>query len=330
MFRLRTIRKKPPLAVHALRGAEVAFWLMLALAVGVGGYGALDGLPGLGGLVSPGNPFAAEARGKPQFSTLVLLGPTPGTKAPLLFPRDTQEGTAPRAGRLAAIAIVIDDMGNDAANDRRAIALPRAVALSFLPYPDGTQVLAREGARAGHDILAHVPMQAEGAGVDPGPMALRLDLPGEENTRRLEWALSRVPGYVGINNHEGSAFTQDRRALLPVAEALADRRVFFFDSRTTPNSQVVPVARAFGVPSAARDVFLDDVQTAQAVEGQLARLEALARRGGVAIAIGHPHAVTLDVLTRWCASLKGYRLIPLAGAIGMKTQKEMSLAALGR
>jgi len=280
--------------------------------------------------------FAAEARGQPKadFVTLVLSGLTQGHFAPaVLYPvvghefpawmRAPAKAQTPRPA-LPAIAIVIDDMGSDVANDRRAIALPRAVALSFLPYPDETAMLAREGARVGHEILVHVPMQAEDD-EDPGPMALRIDQPPQEIVRRLDWALSRVPGFSGINNHMGSRFTEDRAALVPVAEALYDRHIFFFDSRTSAASRVVEVARGFGVPSAARDIFLDDIQKPEAVAAQLSLLEKTARADGVAIAIGHPHDVTLAVLARWCANLKDYRLVPVTAAIRMKTEREMGI-----
>ena len=315
MFRLRPIRKNAK-ASRSLRGVEAAFWFILALAVGIGGSSALSGLPRLGELLLPGGLFAAEARSEPKTNsvTLTLFGLMQSRAVP-----DAANVPPP-----PAIAIVIDDMGSDVARDRRAIALLRAVALSFLPYPEETSMLAREGARAGHEILVHVPMQAED-GENPGPMALRIDQPPQEVVRRLEWALSRVPGFSGINNHMGSRFTEDRAALVAVAAALYDRRIFFLDSRTSAASQVVPVARGFGVPSAARDVFLDDVQKPDAVAAQLALLQKDARAGGVAIAIGHPHDVTLGVLARWCANLRGFRLVPVSVAIRMKTEREMGI-----
>ena len=318
-------------AGRTLRRADAAFWIVLALAIGVGGESALEGLPKLAGLLMPGG-FTAEAHTQPKadFVTLPLfdLAPSPVAQQTAVSGGSGSGSTMMR--RLPAIAIVIDDMGSDPAIARRAFALPSAVALSFLPYPVATPALAREGARAGHDILVHVPMQAESRDENPGPMALLVGLPRDEIVRRLDWALSRVPGFIGINNHMGSLYTQDRAALVPVAEALVDRHVFFFDSRTAANSQVVPVARAFGVPSASRDVFLDDVQTVGDVGGQLAQLERDARAGGVAIAIGHPHAVTLDVLARWCAGPKGYRLVPIGVAIKMKTEREMGVSVANR
>jgi uncharacterized protein len=319
-----------------LRGVEGAFWFVLALAVGLGGNGVLAALPNLSGMFSPQGVIAAKASGEggAPHIRMALFGLTAGDYPPaVLYPVATRDIpdwlTAPQSASAAqppAIAIVIDDMGPAPGPSRRAIRLPREVALSFLPYADETPALARTAEAAGHDVMVHLPMQAE-ANDDPGPMALMVNQTPDEMRRRLEWNLSRVPGYIGINNHMGSRFTQDRAALVPVVEALLDRHVFFYDSLTTPRSQAMPVARAFGVASATRDVFLDDAQTTQEVDTQLAELQRIARTQGVALAIGHPHDVTLTALEKWVAGLKGYRLIRIKDAIRMKTEREMSVAA---
>ena len=72
-------------------------------------------------------------------------------------------GAARRAiapARRPVIAICIDDLGEDLAGTDKAMALPKAVALSFLPFADATPFLAEAAARKGHLVLAHVPMQA--------------------------------------------------------------------------------------------------------------------------------------------------------------------------
>ena len=340
MFRLKPIRRRPRKALKrpVLRGLEAAFWIVFALAAGIGGESAVTGFGRLGGDLLPG--MAAEARTAPErhgvAASLPLFGFAPSIFAPaVLYPVVTHAFPAwmrrvtpppqPKPRMRPAIAIVIDDLGEDVVGTRQAIELPRPVTLSFLPYPATTPGLASDAKLRGHEVLVHLPMQADDSGKNPGPMALRVDLPAEENVKRMDWALERVPGFTGINNHEGSLFTQDRAALIPVMEALYDRHVFFFDSRTTPNSQVVPVARAFGVRSASRDVFLDDVETPEAITAQLDHLEAIARAEGVAIAIGHPHAVTLAVLKRWCAQGGDFRLIPVSTALRLKTEHEMGL-----
>src|SRR6185436_18332348 len=101
-------------------------------------------------------------------------------------------------------------------------------------------------------------------------------------------------GFDGINNHEGSKFTADRAALAPIIGALADRGLFFLDSRTSAQTQAVVTARAFGVASAGRDIFLDDTDRPDAIDAQLRQTERIARAQGVAIAIGHPRSNTID------------------------------------
>ena len=160
---------------------------------------------------------------------------------------------------------------------------------------------------------------------DPGPMTLNTG--AGDIAQRLAWNIARVPGLVGINNHEGSRFTEDVASLTPVMQALAVRHLFFFDSRTVPDSQGVAVARRYGVMSAGRDIFLDDVLSEEAVRGELEALAVQARRDRTAIAIGHPHDVTLKVLSAWLAQNHGVELISLPEAI---RRKNMAIAVASR
>lgn len=338
-----------------LRPAEAVFWLLLTLAFALGGARAGEGFPALIGLFLPAGIVEAQADVQGPAERIVLPVHLPGATnffAPQVLTPVTARGlpdwlaTRARYAHLAsatpavtaaptsapAIAIVIDDLGPDAGGTLRAIALPKAVTLSFLPYGDETPSFARAAGRAGHQVMVHAPMEPEGA-EDPGPMALRTDLGASENLRRFDWALSRVPGYAGINNHMGSRFTQDRAALIPVIEALEGHGAFFLDSRTTGASVAIPLARAFGVASAGRDVFLDDVESRASIEAQLAETERIARETGVAIAIGHPHDVTLTALRTWTAYAvaRGYRLVPASTAIRLRTEQDaMRLVAENR
>jgi hypothetical protein len=237
----------------------------------------------------------------------------------------TEEGpsSVTRAAHEPVIAICIDDLGEDVTNTDRAIVLPREVTLSFLPYADATPALAQTAEREGHEVLAHVPMEPLG-NIDPGPMTLKVGAP--DIAERLAWSLARVPGLSGINNHEGSKFSSDAASLAPVAAMLSARHLFFFDSRTIAGSQVVRVAHNFGVASAGRDVFLDNVLTDSAINARLNELAAKARKSGVAIAIGHPHDITLRLLAAWLAQDHGIQLVPVSQAIRLKTESRAIVA----
>jgi len=215
------------------------------------------------------------------------------------------------------IGIVIDDLGLDHRRTARAMQLPAPVTLAFLSYGNRLGEETRLARAAGHELLVHVPMEPQGASIDPGPNVLRAADSATEIRARLDWALSRFGGFVGINNHMGSKFTADAAAMDVVAAELKARGLLFLDSRTTAGTRAYDRARAAGVPAAARGVFLDRVPSAEAVARSLAELEVRARKHGQAIAIGHPHDVTLDALEAWLPTLaaKGLQLAPVSALV---------------
>ena len=97
--------------------------------------------------------------------------------------------------------------------------------------------------------------------------------------------------------------------------------------RSGPDSRAMDAARAAGVTTVGRDIFLDDDRDAASVTAQLDALAREARRTGVAIAIGHPHDVTLSLLKQWLAEDHGVALVPLDEAIRRKTQGPTAIAA---
>lgn len=215
------------------------------------------------------------------------------------------------------IAIVIDDLGIDQPRSRAAIALPGPVTLAFLPYGHNLRPMSSEARAKGHELLVHLPMAPLDLGVDPGPNALHKELGEAEIRRRLAWNLSRLEGYIGVNNHMGSRFTSDRASMAVVLEEIQRRGLVFMDSVTTTETQGYRLAASMGIPHAVRDVFLDHVIEPAAIRRQLERVEATARRQGYAIAIGHPHDDTLAVLREWIPRAKalGFQMVPLSAII---------------
>ncbi|HXS06988.1 MAG TPA: divergent polysaccharide deacetylase family protein [Rhizomicrobium sp.] len=316
---------------HGVDGGLVA---LLAISLAVGASSSLSGLGKFADAVTPS--IAAQASdglsSVDRHPLPVSFFASRSVPAPrmLLSTHPAIDVVAPRRSATAidparpVIAICIDDLGPDQASTRKAMVLPKAVTLAFLPFATATPALAEQAGQEGHEILAHVPMEPISA-TNPGPMTLKVGAP--DIAEKLNWSLARVPGLSGINNHEGSKFSLDAASLTPVAEILSERHLFFFDSRTIAGSQIVPVSHKFGVESAGRDVFLDNVLTEDAIKAQLDLLAAKARKSGLAIAIGHPHGVTLRVLTAWLAEDRGLLLVPVSEAIRIKTERSALLAS---
>ncbi len=216
-----------------------------------------------------------------------------------------------------AVAVVIDDLGLGAEFTRRAIALDSSVTLALMTYASNLGGWSAAARAAKHEILVHVPMQPLNAMIDPGPNALTVALSDAEIRDRLRWGLGRVDGYVGINNHMGSRFTQDRAGMSVVMEEVKARGLLFLDSVTIGRTVGAATAEAMRVPAAERNVFLDDQATVAGVSRQIAVLEQVARKHGTAIAIGHPHEATLSVLAQWLprAASRGVAIVPLTSVV---------------
>ncbi|MEX1036252.1 MAG: divergent polysaccharide deacetylase family protein [Sneathiella sp.] len=212
------------------------------------------------------------------------------------------------------IAIVIDDVGLSHQQVEELNALPALLTLSFLPYAPSLQEKVEMTRREGNEIMLHLPMEPTGEDVDPGPDALLTSLDVEELRLRTIRNLDSFNGYVGVNNHMGSRFTADGKAMAIVMDIMAARGLLFLDSKTTSASTGYRLAVERGMPSVKRDIFIDHVIDDAAILRQLAKVEVIAERAGVAIAIGHPHPATIRALKQWLpeARKRGFLFVPVS------------------
>lgn len=260
-------------------------------------------------------PSATATNPKPRPQAVTPGNHTPGAgaeRAPAPGAADPQAGAQrPSKGPLGRIAIVIDDLGRSVADIDRLGKLGVPITYAVLPFEHSTpQVVAR---LAGKEVLIHLPM-APVNGRDPGPGALVEGMSAAELTAATRAALEQVPGAVGVNNHMGSGITADPVAMGAILAVIGERGLFFLDSRTTAASVGYRLALERGIPSAERQVFLDPDLSVDAIRAQFQRLLDIAREQGAAVAIGHPHTTTLDVLEAEVprALAAGYEVVPVS------------------
>ncbi len=220
-----------------------------------------------------------------------------------------QEGVAVGRWRLREVpeirraAIIIDDLGQDLEAARKLLTLPYPITCSVLPHLVHSAATAEEAHRAGHEVMLHLPMEPD-SGARPGPGEIRVGMRPAAVARTIAEDLSSVPYAGGANNHMGSRATTDTRLMTSVIQVLAERRLFFVDSRTTPASIALDVARRQGLPTFYRSAFLDDTETVPYTLGQLREFRRIIEERGAAIAIGHPYPSTLTALARFLPELE--------------------------
>ena len=197
------------------------------------------------------------------------------------------------------VAIVIDDMGYNKRVCEALLDLDLNLSFAFLPFGPYTTKQAYKANRLGRDVLLHFPMEAADSKWKPGPGVVTIAMDSPDIRRIFDENLATVPYAVGINNHMGSRFTQNDRAMQNFMESVQEAGLFFLDSRTSRNSIGYSLAQKMGLRSAKRDIFLDNVRDPQKIIVQLRKLLDVARRQGFAIAIGHPYPETLQALKEY-------------------------------
>ena len=202
---------------------------------------------------------------------------------------------APLALAAPRIAIIIDDLGHDLEQGRRAIGLPAAVTCAFLPGAPYSISLAESAFGRGKEIMLHLPMDS----VDDrplGPDGLTVGMTREQFMASLYRDLDAIPHIRGVNNHMGSLLTQLPDDMSWLMRELRRRGLYFIDSRTTRATVAQRIAQSFGLATERRNLFLDNIPTKAAIDRQFDKLLRMARRRGRVIAIGHPYPETMAVL----------------------------------
>lgn len=238
---------------------------------------------------------------------------------------------APQASSRFYIALIIDDMGYRYQSGKRAINLPADITFSFLPYSPHARKLANMANRMQKEVMLHIPMEANN-GKALGPGGLTMEMSKAVFDLELKHNLSAIPFIKGVNNHMGSLLTQQTEQMHWLMEKLAEKEIYFIDSRTSVNSQALNTARQFGIRSETRDIFVDHDLSEQVMQQQLQLAQAVAKRRGSAVVIAHPFPETLKVLEQWLPQAKqqGYEFVFITRLLDIRQQyraKKSRLAA---
>lgn len=224
------------------------------------------------------------------------------------------------------IAIIIDDIGNNLKLGQRTVDIPGALTLSVLPHTPVAKRLARAGHYSGKQIMLHVPMSNNNQ-KKLGPGALTEMLEEAVFIETLNNNIDNIPFAKGVNNHMGSYLTQQKQQMQWVMQILKDRKLFFIDSLTHSNSVAYQTAQEYQLPSAKRQVFLDNSTESEDILRAFNKLLRIAKRNGSAIAIGHPYPETLAVLEQQLPKLAEQNIQLVHASELLTLPKETSVPA---
>lgn len=226
-----------------------------------------------------------------------------------------------------AISIIIDDMGYRLKSGNRAVNLSGNLTYSFLPHSPHALELSQRAHSKSKEIMLHLPMEAM-SGNKLGPGGLTESMTEQKFVEVLESNIASIPHISGFNNHMGSLLTKSKFWMKRLMREIApEKKLFFVDSRTTRDSVALNVARAEGVNSITRDIFIDHELTDKFINMQLKKLIKKAQRKGTALAIAHPQKITLSILEKWLPTLEaqGIQLVSVSKLIALQKQRTIAL-----
>ena len=173
-----------------------------------------------------------------------LLQPTADIPGGFL-PRIATDGRAPmqvyargfdRSTQRPRVGLLLAGVGLNEADSEDAIrTLPGGITFAFSPYANRPQKLVDAARLAEHEFLISIPMEPQGYPLnDAGNQALLTGAPAGQNQQRLNWALTRITGYVGATGALGTFLRGERLAQMseqigPVLQTLAARGLLYVD-----------------------------------------------------------------------------------------------------
>ncbi|MDH7512787.1 MAG: divergent polysaccharide deacetylase family protein [Clostridiales bacterium] len=225
----------------------------------------------------------------------------------------TEEVAGPPPLARNRAAIVIDDMGFSLEALQEICDLNIPITISILPLSPLARETAETANERGLEVMLHLPCESinhqEG---DDGTFGIIHSSMSNEDVRILtEDFLGRVPFIKGVNNHMGSKITRNEPIMRTILGLLAERNLFFLDSRTTANSIAYELARQMGLRSAYRNVFLDSPVGVNFSAQKLVELLKLSQETGQGVGIGHPFPETLRALRENIHLFKTYDVEPV-------------------
>jgi hypothetical protein len=204
------------------------------------------------------------------------------------------------------LAILIDDV-TTLSQIRKIKKIGYPITMAFLPPTS----IHKNSAKIVKDLdiyMIHLPLEAGSRRFE------------EANTLHTTSSLSEIENTIArlhklypkatyINNHTGSKFTSNYQAMDRLLKVLSRYNYTFLDSRTTAKTVAKRYANKYNVPYLSRNIFLDNKQDKFYIQQQLKKAIKIAKKTGLAIAIGHPHNITLKTLRDSKYLLKGIHLI---------------------
>ena len=241
--------------------------------------------------------------------------PLPAAKETGEARKEKEEVAVPRA----RLALIIDDGGYNIDRIKGMMGMGRPMTFAILPNTPHARKVALMAHESGDQVMLHLPMEPR----DSDRYSLEKDtvlagMDKNEVQTILQRDLAQIPYARGVNNHMGSKATEDAGVMQALMEVLKKEGLFYVDSHTSSHTLGPQMARQAGVAFGSNDRFIDQEKDSLKIKKAIRQSMEKAKKEGKAIAIGHPHPLTVQTIREMIPEIEkaGIKLVFASEVVG--------------
>lgn len=204
------------------------------------------------------------------------------------------------------IALIFDDLGETTKDLKEIQSLKIPVTISIIPGLKFSKSIAQASKLSGFSVMTHIPFEPKNSQKyrTNKYKFVSSSLGKRERAALLRYYINSIRVSIGVNNHMGSAATEDAKLMREVMLALRNNGLFFVDSRTSTKSVVCDVAKNEKVLCGYNEGFIDSVDDINFMQNKFFELIEKAKKKEKIIVIAHPKKKTFFLLHKLVPKVK--------------------------
>lgn len=205
------------------------------------------------------------------------------------------------------IAIIFDDVGGSLKELQTLNSLDIPLTVAIIPGLTYSRQISGLAGRYGFSVFVHIPLEPKNAGRYTFPVAQRpisASMSDAQIKQLLNEYLDSLRNAIGVNNHMGSAATENKHVMEVVLGVISHRGLAYVDSRTSLVSVAYQTAQDMNMIAGNNEGFIDAVNDSAKIEAKIDFLVQKAQEKGKIIIIGHPRNRTIAALRKKLPAIK--------------------------
>ncbi|MGA1847354.1 divergent polysaccharide deacetylase family protein [Deferribacter abyssi] len=195
------------------------------------------------------------------------------------------------------LVIIIDDCGNNIKLAKKLASLPYPITMSIIPFLKHSRETAKIARQYNKTVFLHLPMQPKTyPNTDPGKGAIYLNTPKSLIEIIIKKDIDNLGIIDGVNNHMGSALTENKEKMQQVLSILKKYTDTFIDSHTSTKTVAYEVCKSLKLKCGINRKFIDNLDNRNYIRKKLYESLSLFEKYNTIIIIGHLKENTIQVL----------------------------------